>query len=350
MRMMGEHRRPRIPSGYWRVGHCGHLPMPPRRMMLQAVRKFIYVGVARDSQAVRPLPVGAIFRTRSSYCGNARGCAAVRPGTETIGISMLELKSVGILLRDADQSFPLEFLKSVLKRVGGTMHLINQSLPADKLDLIIAMGGDGTVLKALDMNPECPVLAINYGSVGFLTAGDRTQLADLVSRLLDDDYLVSERILLHCEYPGGSATVINEVVLRSSWRMINVDVSVDGAKIRTIRGDGVIVGTPTGSTGYLLSVGGPIVMPDAQCFVLDGINEYNFTSRALILPASAEIHLRLATLLPEQEAYVYIDGSQASQVAAGAEIHLSRSPRRAKLIFFERDYFFRNLSSRLSWY
>ncbi len=59
MRMMGERRRPRIPAGYWRVGHCGHLPMPPRRMMLQAVRKFIYVGVARDSQAVRPCPLDA---------------------------------------------------------------------------------------------------------------------------------------------------------------------------------------------------------------------------------------------------------------------------------------------------
>lgn len=85
MRMMGERRRPRIPAGYWRVGHCGHLPMPPRRMMLQAVRKFIYVGVARDSQAVRPLPAGAIFRTRSSTAAMREGVRPFAQGQRRLG-------------------------------------------------------------------------------------------------------------------------------------------------------------------------------------------------------------------------------------------------------------------------
>ncbi len=143
--------------------------------------------------------------------------------------------------------------------------------------------------------------------------------------------------------------MINEVVLRSSWRMINVDVFVNGAKIRTIRGDGVIAGTPTGSTGYLLSTGAPIVMPNVRCFMLDGINEYNFTSRALILPADAHIRLTLVSGLPEQEVYMYIDGNKIKAVEPGEEVHLSLSERTARLIFFDRNYFFHNLSSRLSW-
>lgn len=262
---------------------------------------------------------------------------------------MIELKSVGVLLRDPNENKPLDYLKKVFKKVGSKLHLLNHVLPSEKLDLIIALGGDGTVLKALDLNPDCPVLAVNFGSVGFLTAGDRTELESMVSRLLSGDFRISERIQLFCEFPGGSANVVNEVALRTSWRMINVEVSVDKAKIRTIRGDGVIVGTPTGSTGYLLSTGGPIVMPGAQCFVLDGINEYNFTSRALILPDTVHIHLRLGDLLPDQQAFLYVDGMQTTRLESGAELKISRSDRVAQLIFFDEDYFFRNLSSRLDW-
>jgi NAD+ kinase len=262
---------------------------------------------------------------------------------------MAQFNAVGVLLRDPRQSFPLDFLKRSFDGQGGTIHLLNEGLPGGPLDLIIAMGGDGTVLKALDLGLDCPVLAINYGTVGFLTAGDRSELEELVRRLLRGDYLVSERILLRCEYPGGATNVVNEVVLRSNWRMFNVEVSVDGAKIRTIRADGLIVGTPTGSTGYLLSTGGPIVMPGAECFVLDGLNEYNFTSRALVLPASARIHLFLPELLPGQQVWVYADGEETAPLPEGAHVDLYLAPQRARLIFFDKDYFFRNLSSRLSW-
>ena len=262
---------------------------------------------------------------------------------------MVKFKAVGVLVRDPDQSFPLEFLESAFNGQGGAIHLLNESMPTGALDLIIAMGGDGTVLKALDLDLDCPVLAINFGTVGFLTAGDRTELEQLVQRLLRGDYHVSERILLRCEYPGGAANVVNEAVLHSNWRMFNTDVSVDGTKIRTIRGDGVIVGTPTGSTGYLLSTGGPIVMPDAECFVLDGINEYNFTSRPLILSARSRIHLRVPQVLPEQEIWLYVDGTAKARIAAGQQVNLSLAARRARLIFFDPHYFFHNLSSRLQW-
>ena len=261
---------------------------------------------------------------------------------------MARFKAVGVLLRDPHQTFPLDFLTRAFNGAGGTIHLLNESVPK-RLDLIIAMGGDGTVLKALDLDLDCPVLAINFGTVGFLTAGDRTELETLVQRLLRDDYIVSERILLRCEFPGGAANVVNEVVLRSNWRMINMEVSVDGAKIRTIRGDGLIVGTPTGSTGYLLSTGSPIVMPDAECFVLDGINEYNFTSRPLILPARSRIRLYLPELLPGQTVTLYVDGTEKADIPLRAEVNLSLSTRRARLIFFDKNYFFHNLSSRLSW-
>jgi NAD+ kinase len=261
----------------------------------------------------------------------------------------LNLQHIGVLLREDTADIPVHHLRTIFDRVGARVHVLNDSLPEEALDLVIAMGGDGTVLKALDLFPNCPVLAVNFGTVGFLTAGDRGDLERLVFRLLANDYILSDRVLLRCEHPCGVTHAINEVVLRSTHRMISVDVFVNGARIRTIRGDGVIAGTPTGSTGYLLSTGAPLVMPDVSCFILDGINEYNFSSRALILAPDAQIRLHLTALQQGQEAQLVIDGVQQDVLREGQELLLQRSERRAQLIFFDQNYFFHNLSSRLAW-
>ena len=131
--------------------------------------------------------------------------------------------------------------------------------------------------------------------------------------------------------------------------MLQVDVLVNGAKIRTIRGDGVIVGTPTGSTGYLLSTGAPLVMPDVHCFILDGINEYNFSSRALILSPDSHIQLIVHKVADEQEVRLVVDGHEAALLEEGTALELGRSERTAQLIFLEPNYFFHNLASRLRW-
>jgi NAD+ kinase len=262
---------------------------------------------------------------------------------------MIQLKALGVLLRIGGQAYPVDLLRSLLGRAGIRMHILGDQPPPEPLDLIIAMGGDGTVLKALDMMPGCPVLAINFGTVGFLTAGSRDDLEQLVQRLIEHRYIISERLLLRCDHPGGTTHVVNEIVLRSSWRLMNVEVSVNGGKIRNIRGDGVIVGTPTGTTGYLLSTGAPLVMPDVECFILDGLNEYNFTSRALILSPHSRIRLLVTNVFSGEEVRLYVDGNPVCPVPLGQEIRLERSDRRAQLLFFDEHYFFRNLSSRLHW-
>ena len=262
---------------------------------------------------------------------------------------MLQIKKVGVLLRDNSQKYPLDKLEEIFKKIGATVVVINHEPVPQGLDLVVAMGGDGTVLQALDLLPGCPVLAINYGTVGFLTAGDRDDLEDLLHKVASDQYVISDRILLHCEHKNGVSIAVNEVMLRSSGRMVQVDVLVNEVKVRTIRGDGVIVGTPTGSTAYLLSTGAPIVMPDADCFILDGINEYNFTSRALIISPDSQIRLHVQPLQAGQEVHLVVDGKDVLDLTSGDEVHLLRSERRARLIFFEEDYFFHNLSSRLFW-
>ena len=262
----------------------------------------------------------------------------------------LQIKKVGVLLRENNaQQYPLERLKEVFGRIGASVQLLNDIPPPGDLDIVLAMGGDGTVLHALDMFPGCPVVAINYGTVGFLTAGDRDDIELLLEKLATHNFIISDRILLEARLNDRRVLAVNEMILRTSGRMIQVDVFVDEVKVRTIRGDGVIVGTPTGSTAYLLSTGAPIVMPDVNCFVLDGLNEYNFTSRALIVSPDAKIRLHLRPLQQDQEAHLSVDGKHVQAVKSDEEIHLFRSEKRAQLIFFEENYFFHNLSSRLSW-
>jgi NAD+ kinase len=263
---------------------------------------------------------------------------------------VIDLRRVGVLVRDDEQNFPLAEVGELFAR--HDIELIRlwdgQPLP-DKLDLVVAMGGDGTVLRSLDLCPDSPVLAINYGTVGFLTAGDRSELASILDRLVAGQYLVSERLVLHCRYPGGQLRAVNEVMVRSSNRLVFVDVYVDDTKIRTICADGVVVGTPTGSTGFLLSSGGPIVMPEVRCLVLDGINEYNFTSRSLILTPDSKIRLALTPETKEPSVILTADGRRMGELTPGDELHIEQASTTAKLIFFDKSYFYHNLTTKLSW-
>jgi NAD+ kinase len=126
-------------------------------------------------------------------------------------------------------------------------------------------------------------------------------------------------------------------------------VHVDGTKIRTIQGDGVVVGTPTGSTGFLLSAGAPIVMPDVRCFILDGIHEHNFTSRTLVVSPDSNIRLSISPKTRDPHVYLTADGRQVRDLKPGDELQITRSETSAKLIYFDPHYFFHNLSSKLDW-
>lgn len=131
--------------------------------------------------------------------------------------------------------------------------------------------------------------------------------------------------------------------------MISVDLFIDEMHIRTLRGDGMIVGTPTGSTAYLLSAGSPIVMPDVRCLVVCGLNEYNFTARHLVVSQDARIRLVIHPATREQDIYLSVDGQEKIPLFPHQEIFIQQSKQQAQLIFMEKNFFFNSLSSRLSW-
>ncbi len=263
---------------------------------------------------------------------------------------MLNLKRVGLFVDSRPQSSVVDFLKAWFEAHQSETVLLGwESPPQQDMDLIIVMGGDGTVLHALGQFSGCPVLAINYGNVGFLTAGNKEDLEKILLGLQSNEYIVSERAMLKCVYPGGESHVVNEVVIRGATRMISVKCFINEMPMRVIRGDGVIVGTPTGSTAYLLSAGSPIVMPNVRCLILAGLNEYNFASRHLVLNHDAAIRLVISEVTKEQDIYLSFDGKDKIPLSVNDEIHIVESERRARLVFLDQNFFFSNLSSRLSW-
>ena len=220
----------------------------------------------------------------------------------------------------------------------------------DDLDLVLSFGGDGTVLAALSIFPHCPILAVNFGNVGFLTAGDREELTKMLQCVLEGRYIISERSVLECFHPHGKDFAVNEVVVRGATRLISVDLNINDQHIRKVRGDGVIVGTATGSTAYLMAAGSPIVMPELRCMIITGLNEYDFRSRHLVVNGESKIRLQVLEQTQEKEIYLSVDGKGKIPLEIGNEVVISESSRQAKLIFMEKNYFFQNLSSRLSWF
>lgn len=265
--------------------------------------------------------------------------------------AMIELKHVGIFTRDDEESDD-EYRLDVIQRLFSRARIEVTRLPAEgvaPLDLIIALGGDGTVLRALSAWPGVPVLAVNFGNLGFLTASDRSELDTVLVRLLGDDYFLEERLTLEVRHRGAAYRCVNEMVVKGTTHMIQIAIRVNGQAVSNPRGDGVIVGTPTGSTAYLLSTGAPLIMPNVDCINVKPLNEYSFSSRSMILPGSAQVDLDIAETVRGGEILLVCDGNHVVRVTPGDTIHVERSSVPARLVFFEQDYFFRNLKSRLRW-
>ncbi len=260
---------------------------------------------------------------------------------------MLELKRVGLFVRDDVQEFPGDGIAKLFSRAA--IELIRDARDrTENLDLVIALGGDGTVLRALGLYPNVPVLAVNYGSVGFLTQSHREELEKVLVRLLSDDYFIEERLTLEITHRGETYRSINEAVIKSAAHMIEVSTYINDRLVYTPRGDGIIVGTPTGSTAYLLSTGAPLVVPDVDCIVVKPLNEYSISSRTIILPGETRLRMTV-DFGRETDVTMVVDGAHRITLEDGDEISIARSDKPARLVCFESDYFFRNLKERLRW-
>lgn len=220
----------------------------------------------------------------------------------------------------------------------------------DGCEAVIAVGGDGTLLRAtaLALSRDLPVLGVNIGRVGFLTEVEMDQLEEACEALRRDAFTVESRMMLQVEMEGHSALALNDVVLSRGVyaRLIGVDAWVGNDPIGHFMADGLIVSTPTGSTGYSLSAGGPIVCPEVECMVLTPICAHSLQHRPVVTSASQPVSIRLDG--EGVEAVVSVDGQETFPFRSGQRLNVTRSNRSARFIRFQPKSFFSKIRIKLS--
>jgi len=222
-------------------------------------------------------------------------------------------------------------------------------------DLLIVVGGDGTLLIATRRvaRYKIPVLGINLGRLGFLTELNADDL-DKLEEILSKPLCISKRMMLRATvYRDGkkltSADCLNDVVINKDVisRIVDLAVYLGNTYITTYNGDGVIVSTPTGSTAYALSAGGPIVYPMLDVFTLVPICPHTLTDRPLILPPTEKIRIKVVS--EEKPAWLTLDGQEGTQLKQGDEIVVKKSPYNAYLVRTPYKNFFDILREKLNW-
>jgi NAD+ kinase len=213
------------------------------------------------------------------------------------------------------------------------------------LDLVITLGGDGTMLRAVDMAYEdrIPVLGVNVGQMGYLTEVEPDDLDRTLERLATGDYAVLERMVLEVDVTssgpaGGRWWALNEAVLEKvrTGRLARLAVDINGTYFTTYAADGVIVATPTGSTAYSFSARGPIVSPRHRCLLLTPVSPHMLFDRSLVLDADEELRFRVED---ERSVALTLDGMVRGELHAGDTVTCSGGPRPARVVTFgPRDF------------
>jgi len=225
----------------------------------------------------------------------------------------------------------------------------------DNTDCVIVLGGDGTLLHAAKDLAErgIPILGVNLGTLGFLTETEPSELREALFRLSRDEYMIDEHSMLKAEAGGRVTHVLNDVVISRSGfsRLIRLQLYINGLPLQVYTGDGLLVSTPTGSTAYNLSAGGPVVSPDVDMFVITPICPHSLSERSLVISSGdlLEIEVVRSRKTQEDEAIATTDGEFFRQLQVGDRIALTKSELSAKLIRFENNRFYKALQSKLRW-
>jgi NAD+ kinase len=227
---------------------------------------------------------------------------------------------------------------------------------ARKADVLLVLGGDGTMLNAARLAGErgIPILGVNMGGLGFLTEVRLESLYPSLERVFANDFVLDERLMLrtHIHRPGetiAQGAVLNDVVINKGTlaRMIELRIAIQGRFVTNMRGDGLIISSPTGSTAYSLSAGGPIIDPAVQSLILTPICPHTLTHRPLIVPGNTEIEVTLTSR--DDGAMATLDGQVGVAIAQGDTVVIQTSEQRTRLIRFPESNYYDVLREKLKW-
>ena len=225
-------------------------------------------------------------------------------------------------------------------------------------ECVIAIGGDGTLLHASRdiVGTGLPILGINMGTLGYLAEIEASNVTDALDRLIRDEFFLEDRMMLcgTVQRPDGRSAediALNDIVItrRGRLRVVDFNIFVDDTFLCSYRADGIIVSTPTGSTGYTLSAGGPIVSPDASLILLTAIAPHTLASRTIVLPDNVSVTVEVCGSREPEEAGAEIsfDGDNYLDMARGEKVTVRKTQQKAHFIKLNHTSFVTNLREKL---
>jgi len=249
----------------------------------------------------------------------------------------------------------LYFEDRLLEEESRALALTPEVVPS--LELLLTLGGDGTLLRGARVvaHGRTPVLGINLGHLGFLTSAAPEEMERALGMWFAGEYELDERMALAIRFSradggdGGEHLALNDAVLHKGGaaRVIRLLVRASGEEVGTYSADGIILSTPTGSTAYSLSAGGPIVSPSVHCIVATPICPHTLGVRPLVLPADQVVTVEVLT--PSEELVLTIDGQEHERLVPGQKVVVRRAPLPVRLVRFPGQTFFSTLRRKLKW-
>ena len=261
-------------------------------------------------------------------------------------------------LQDANLEFVLSDgvrkLKDVEKKYWEKYQLVEDHNLAEHCDLVVSIGGDGTLLQSAynSRQYETPLLGVNFGKLGFLAEFETAKIDDLISYLKSGELIIAKRNALEGSCVSENADqlyAINDIVIdRGKFpKMIEITIEIDDEYVSTFSADGIIVATPTGSTGYSLSTGGPIVNPQTEAITLSPISAHTLSMRPLVISSNQKVVIKAKSLFDDVQ--VICDGQRVSFLKSPAEIKITKSKHDLKLVHNKDKQYFEILRNKLYW-
>ncbi len=277
----------------------------------------------------------------------------------------LKHKKIGLIAKPHNDVVAyLEEAVSVLEDLGA--ECIIEEIAADMLnrkngikrddvsslsDLIILIGGDGTFLSVAEsaVKSGIPIAGFNLGTLGFLTELKKESISSSVLKLVRGEFRISERKLLEVDFRGENSMSLNDVVLSKGdiARIIKLRLEIDKVEVSEIRADGLIISTPTGSTAYSLSAGGPILAPEVNGVVITPICPHSLTFRPFVVPDSSEIRVTLSS--DSDNVVITLDGQKVIPMNPNDTVIVKTGTKKLKMVISDELNYFRLLSEKLKW-